>query len=316
MTGGFRHQAVLYGSVDELATAVTPLLHDTLSLRDSTVLVVTSSANAEAMRGELGELADHLEWLDPASGNSSPAVRFDTLLRSLADRSDGNRRAHIVHEEAPGEDYPGKLREYLRYEAVTNVVFAAFRTPVLCLWDRRRYSQGVLDAVRRTHPELVQDGHPARSPSYAEPEHYLAESARTLELASPEMTEVWHELTALTALAGLRQSLQHWARGWGMGAEPSEDLVTAAHEVAANGLEHGAAPVWVRAWREREGLVCEVGDGGSGPIDPLAGYRRPAAGQARGRGLWLARQLADLVEVSTHPPGTRIRLHFAHRPGT
>ncbi len=310
----FRHQAVLYDSVDGLASAVTPALHHALSRRDP-VIVIMNGDNAELMATALGDLATQLEWLDSSPWERRMGARFDAVLTFLADRAAQGRPARIVHDQAPGEDLPDTLREYLRYEAVTNIAFDSFRTPVLCLWDRRRYSARALEAVCRTHPELIQEGRAVRSPRYTEPEDYLAEGNRTLQLVAPEMTEIAHELQALTALSGLRRSLQQWARGWGMGREASEDLAMAVHEVAANAIEHGRAPADAVAWREPEGLVCEVRDRGTGPPEALTGYLRPAAGQSRGRGLWLARRLADLVEMSTQPPEIRIRLHFTHHPG-
>lgn len=313
MTGHFRHQAVLYDSVEGLASAVTPSLRDALSQHDPVVMIM-NRANAELLGAALGELTQQLEWLDSSPWQRRMGARFDAAVTFLSDRSAEGRPARIVHDQAPGEELPATLREYLRYEALTNIAFAGFGTPVLCLWDRRRYSASAIESVCRTHPELIRDGGAIRSSGYAEPEDYLAEGDRTLQLVAPEMTEIAHELTALTALAGLRRSLQRWARGWGMGREASEDLAMAVHEVAANAVEYGRPPAEAVAWRESAGLVCEVRDGGTGPRAALAGYLRPPAGQSHGRGLWLARRLADLVEVSTKPPGTRIRLHFEHQP--
>lgn len=315
---GFHHQAVLYDSVDELASAVTPSLREALSRADP-VVVIMDRDNAELMhaalqRSGLGELAQQLEWLEYSPWERRLGERFDAILTFLAARSAEGRPGRIVHDQAPGEDFPATLREYLRYEAVTNIAFADFGAPVLCLWDRRRYSAAALESVCRTHPQLIEDGGAVDSPRYTDPEHYLAEGDRTLQLVPPGMAEIRQELAALTALGGLRRSLQRWARGWGMAPEASEDLAMAVHEVAVNAIEHGVAPAEAMAWREPAGLVCEVSDAGTGLSGPLAGYLRPPTGQSRGRGLWLARRLADLVEVSKYPPGHRVRLHFEHHP--
>lgn len=315
---GFRHQAVLYDSVDGLASAVTPSLREALSRADP-VVVIMNRDNAELMRAALqrsglGELAEQLEWLDSSPWERRLGERFDAVLTLLADRSAEGRPGRIVHDQAPGEGLPGTLREYLRYEAITNVAFAGFATPLLCLWDRRRHSAASLESVCRTHPQLIEDGGAVDSPRYVDPEDYLAEGDRTLQLLPPGMAEIHYELAALTALSGLRSSLQRWARGWGMTREAGEDLAMAVHEVAVNAIEYGVAPAEATAWREPAGLVCEVSDAGTGPSGPLAGYMRPPTGQTRGRGLWLARRLADLVEVSKYPPGNRVRLHFEHHP--
>lgn len=76
-----------------------------------------------------------------------------------------------------------------------------------------------------------------------------------------------------------------------------------------NALTHGQGKGAVRVWNERDELVCEVEDHGPGMADPDAGLLQPDPGIPRGRGLWIARQLCEHVEVETATAGTRVRLH-------
>jgi anti-sigma regulatory factor (Ser/Thr protein kinase) len=55
-----------------------------------------------------------------------------------------------------------------------------------------------------------------------------------------------------------------------------------------------------------------VADSGPGLHDVTAGYVPPPDDLESGRGLWLARSLADDATVRPHGPGTAIRLYF-HR---
>ena len=64
-----------------------------------------------------------------------------------------------------------------------------------------------------------------------------------------------------------------------------------------------------RAWRGNGELVCEVEDGGR-IEDPLAGRRKPEPEQTSGRGLWIANQVADLLEIRSRQTGTRARVHM------
>jgi hypothetical protein len=57
-------------------------------------------------------------------------------------------------------------------------------------------------------------------------------------------------------------------------------------------------------------LIVQVDDDGGRPVPPTAGYRPPRPTQHGGRGLWLARQMADTVAVHTTPNRTSVRLHF------
>jgi anti-sigma regulatory factor (Ser/Thr protein kinase) len=90
----------------------------------------------------------------------------------------------------------------------------------------------------------------------------------------------------------------------------ADGVVIAVGEAVTNALEHGAPPVRVRAWTT-DGLArVHVHDRGSRSIPATAGYHRPTPEFDRGYGLWVARQLADVV--TTHPDhtGTTIVLDF------
>jgi anti-sigma regulatory factor (Ser/Thr protein kinase) len=94
----------------------------------------------------------------------------------------------------------------------------------------------------------------------------------------------------------------------------ASDLVLALDEVIANAQEHGRAPIAVEAWVDGR-LVVEVSDVGSGfdrakvwETHPPEPYGR------RGRGLWIARQLADIVSIDCGAGRTRVRLELSPDP--
>jgi hypothetical protein len=62
-------------------------------------------------------------------------------------------------------------------------------------------------------------------------------------------------------------------------------------------------------WVENGDIVCEVRDAGR-MTDPMLGRVRPSIDASRGRGLWLANQLCDLVELRAFANGTVTRLHM------
>ena len=81
------------------------------------------------------------------------------------------------------------------------------------------------------------------------------------------------------------------------------------HELATNSLKHGSGEMVLRIWVERDSLVCEVRDHGR-ITDPMIGRATPAREDERGRGVWMANQLCDLVQVRSGPAGTTIRIHI------
>jgi anti-sigma regulatory factor (Ser/Thr protein kinase) len=82
-------------------------------------------------------------------------------------------------------------------------------------------------------------------------------------------------------------------------------------EIAGNSIVHGGGHGTVAVWTEDTSFVCEIHDAGH-IVDPLAGRHRPAPDQDGGRGLWMANQLCDLVQIrSTKATGTTVRLRLA-----
>jgi anti-sigma regulatory factor (Ser/Thr protein kinase) len=81
-------------------------------------------------------------------------------------------------------------------------------------------------------------------------------------------------------------------------------------EAVINALQHGAPPVRVRAWTVDGVARVQVHDHGRTPIPATAGYHRPPPGHGHGHGLWVARQLADVITTHTNDAGTVITLDF------
>ena len=98
-------------------------------------------------------------------------------------------------------------------------------------------------------------------------------------------------------------------RAAGCDRDRVDDLVLAVNEVATNAVEHGSGDAHLDMWAAPSvrGLVCEVHDGGR-LADPLPGLRAPHPGDPRGRGLWIARQMCDLLHVWSDTGGTHVRI--------
>ncbi|MEX5636228.1 ATP-binding protein [Parafrankia sp. FMc2] len=113
--------------------------------------------------------------------------------------------------------------------------------------------------------------------------------------------------TANNLLAARRQVLMLASKA-GVLSQRAADLKLALHEILTNSVRHGGGGGVLRVWAEEAMLICEVSDRGH-LRDTLAGRRPPALDAEGGRGLWLAHQLCDLVQLSSSPAGTVVRLH-------
>ncbi len=128
-----------------------------------------------------------------------------------------------------------------------------------------------------------------------------------LRLAKPG-GDLWEIPFAAEDLAELRALVSGWATREAMAEEPTEELVLSVHELATNSVRHGGGVGMLRLWRTGEELICEVEDAGQ-MADTAIGEQEPGTSAAESRGLWIARQLCDRVQIRSHEGGTQVRLH-------
>jgi serine/threonine-protein kinase RsbW len=112
----------------------------------------------------------------------------------------------------------------------------------------------------------------------------------------------------------LRHAVATCAEAAGLAGQRLDDFVLAANELITNAVRHGGGRGWLRLWRERGTVHCEVSDTGEGIApDLLRDRNRPAPDTAGGWGLWLVRQLSDEMIVQTGTAGTTVRISAATR---
>ena len=96
-----------------------------------------------------------------------------------------------------------------------------------------------------------------------------------------------------------------------LGGYGAEHVVLVVSELATNSIVYGGGRGVLRLWREGAAVVCETRDRGQ-ITDPLVGRRRPAPPVSGKAGLWIANQLADLLQIRSSPGfGTVVRARFA-----
>jgi hypothetical protein len=85
-------------------------------------------------------------------------------------------------------------------------------------------------------------------------------------------------------------------------ARPPHVLI-AVSEAVTNALQHGAPPVRVQAFTAGGVARVRVHNPGLAAVFATAGYHRPSTAGGGGIGLWVARQLADVVTTHTRQGG-------------
>lgn len=303
------HQALVYGSTDELVSAAAPIVRESLE-RGDRVFASLASANIDALREELGADADRMTLHDTLDWAPRPADRLTEAMELVRALPAGTRLCSFGEPLWTGSD--AGRREWARYESIINTVLADAPLRSVCVYDRS-LPDDVLAHARCTHSELI-DGSPARpSDTFTAPEEYLG---RLSPGTRAEPGRDVRELAFGDDPHAFRASLAAIAGECGVDPRRIGDLVLAANEIAANAVVHGRPPVRSRTWTDGRELICEVADAGPGIHDPLAGWTVPRASEPGGWGLALSRRLCDAVEIVPHAAGNRVYLHvsLADRP--
>jgi anti-sigma regulatory factor (Ser/Thr protein kinase) len=105
----------------------------------------------------------------------------------------------------------------------------------------------------------------------------------------------------------LRATVAAHASAQGASPVQVEHLVIIASELATNAIAHGGGCGSLRLWRDGDQLYCQVSDAGPGIPEPrTAGTQPPPPHLPGGRGVWIARQLCDRLDIAAGPDGTTI----------
>jgi anti-sigma regulatory factor (Ser/Thr protein kinase) len=298
----FNHQALIYGSEHELVETAATITRAGID-RDEPVLVVLKERKARALREALGPDAAAVDFADAVAWYDAPPRALRAYALYMQEHGDRGR-LHVFAELVLDLAAPALCREWMRYESMLNLAFAGAPASITCVYDERALPEAVLADARRTHPELISGTSHAPSGEYLDlPSFTDLIDAQELEQPATEP----RELDFTWDLDDLRAHAEAEALAAGIRRTRVPEVVLAVNEVATNAVMHGGGRGRMRTWAERGHFVCEITDNGTGIADPHVGYLDSAAGT----GLWMTRQLTELVEVRRGASGTTVRIHVS-----
>ncbi len=303
----FRHEAVMYAGGGQFVSAVLPFIEDALAAEEP-ILVAIDEAKIALLRAALGPRAAAVEFEDMTALGQNPA-RIIPAWRAFLDRHARQApQARGIGEPIWAGRTDAEIVECQRHEALLNVALIDACMWLICPYDTQSLDARVLDEAWRSHPFVVDgDGNRHGGGILSPEEHAWAHMNAPL----PPPAALCDELSFdAELLRDVRDIVADHAIRSGMGAGRAFDLLIAVSEIATNSLLHGGGYGTLRVWHDAETVICEFSDRGQ-IVDPLAG-RRPPLEEAEGqRGLWLANQLCDLVQIRNFSSGTVVRLHMA-----
>jgi anti-sigma regulatory factor (Ser/Thr protein kinase) len=304
---GAVHEAVLYTTPDELAQRLAPRLLPSLTDGAPVVAVLDEPTRAE-LRRALGDAAERVAFPDPATVHRAPpftvAMRWARLSRRV---NSPTGRATIVGQHVEG--LPGcGATHWARLDIGLNVAVVGLPITVLCPY---RADNRELARVAATHPLLTSASGSIASAQYRQPIEALVEYPPP---PPPELGPPATELEFDAAQLGVLRHLVAAVAGRSV-PEPERvaDLVLAVNEIGSNSVEHGPGHGRLRMWAGDGGVTAEVADPGTADL-PFPGMVAPPTTGVRGRGLWLASELCDVLQVWSDADGTVIRLLMENEP--
>jgi predicted small metal-binding protein len=305
---GYRHECVFYDGIDEFLSMIVPFLQAGLEL-DRAMMVAIIEPRLSAVREALGADAERIDFVDMAELGRNPA-RIIPAWRDFIERSAG-RSMRGVGEPIWAGRRATEIAEGQLHEALLNSSIDQ-DTPLwlLCPYDIRALDQTIIDEAWRSHPVVSrrnrESGLDQSAPAaidgidYGGDAHLRVLFGAALPMPAGPPTEL-----PTTDPANLASDVLRGAAAAGLPAQRSTRLAAAVAEIVAAGPE---SAVSVRMWREKASLICEVGDRGV-VDDALIGRRNGFAAPSRERGIRLANELCDLVQVRSGAGGTTVRLH-------
>jgi anti-sigma regulatory factor (Ser/Thr protein kinase) len=301
----FHHEAFLYGNEDEFLAGTVPFLRDGLEAGEP-ALVAVEQARADALKAALGRDAGPIRFVDMEALGRNPARIIPFWTQFVDEHGGRDRPLRGIGEPVWPGRRPAEVDECQRHESLLNYAFwdgPAWR--LLCPYDSSGLDDDVLAAAHASHRCV--------SGSAADPDAAAGEDLDPLA-CRPFAGSLPARPVGATVLAFDRSGL-HDARALvaaeaeraGLSPDRVSDLVAAVGELIANSVKHGGGRGRFAVWREAETVLVEVED--AGEIEaPLTGRVRPLPSQEGGRGVWMANQLCDLVQIRSGREGTRVRL--------
>ena len=287
----FRHDALLYRSEADYLAGTVPFIRAGLAAGEP-VLVALAPAKLTLLGRALGADAPRVQYADMRTLGRNPARIIPVWTDFLAEAGD-DRGVRGIGEPVWAGRSPAELAEAQLHEELLNRAFAGRPGFWLrCPYDVRGLAPDVIAAVHHSHaPDGGQGGVATGS------------LAGTLPEPPPDATRIDFDRSTLPLV---RQAVRDLAAA----CDPRtvRQLVLAVHEIAANSVRHGGGTGTLLTWRDGDSMVYEVRDRGL-ISDPLAGRATPPPTAVGGRGLWLANQLCDLVQLRSGPAGTVVRMY-------
>jgi transcriptional regulator with XRE-family HTH domain len=169
------HSAFPYRTEDQFRTTMGSFLAEGVE-RSEAVLAVTTPANIELLREDLGNDARDVSFIDATGFYSTPIAALDAY-RSFCDAKleGGAAWVRVVGEPVWVGRSDAEVRAWTRYESLFNLVFAATPMTVVCPYDERSVAPEIVEQAHHTHIHTLGEEGISQSADYTDPARFTLE---------------------------------------------------------------------------------------------------------------------------------------------
>jgi anti-sigma regulatory factor (Ser/Thr protein kinase) len=306
-TTALDHPALIYSGMDDFIAATLPFISAGIDAGEP-VFAAAGERELRALHDAFGDQED-VTLVDTREWAPHPATRLRAFHTYVTERLDLGAPAIRLVGEPVWETRSEFNLEWARYESALNAVFERSPVSLLCTYDATRLDPVILEGARITHPSLLDAEQVTVSDRYRQPAETLRAWMPELEPPPADAPEYVKPSDVWAARAFVANS----ASRAGVAPHRLDDLALATTEIVANAVQHaGFFEPRLRVWTTPGLFHVQVDDRGPGVRDPLAGYRPPSMfDDGGGSGLWIARQVVDLVRIASTGRGTSVRISIA-----
>jgi transcriptional regulator with XRE-family HTH domain len=170
------HRALIYDSDEALLKTASGFLEEGLD-RGEALLAVTDKAKIGLLRRQLGPAAKSIEFVDSARWYKSPGGALDGYREFCDNSLDGGAPwVRVVGEPVWEGRSDSEVEQWIRYESLLNLVFAASAVSILCPYDARALDPKIVRSAHVTHPHTAGETGAVSSPDYTEPGSFVLDS--------------------------------------------------------------------------------------------------------------------------------------------
>ena len=299
----YRHEAMLYAGDDGFVDGVARFVRAGVTAGEP-VLVVVQARKIAMLRAALGADTAAVQFADMAAVGQNPARIIPAWREFVAGHAGDDRRIRGVGEPLYVERSADERSECHLHEALLNVALADAPLSLLCPYDTEALPAPDIDTAIDNHPFLHADGRACENARFGAPVEWfggdLPEPTVATESVEFDLSRLWV----------VRKLIDDRAAAFGFEEDRRREVVLAVSEIVTNSVRYGGGHGSLRCWMEDAHFVCEVTDHGK-ILEPMVGRVRPLPGQIGGHGMWLANQLADLVQVRSNDRRTVVRVHIS-----